>query len=237
MKRIIIFFPSVISPLFNGTRYWSVLRTPCALLLATFLSTFSAHIIAVPETCSYDTYQWSTVEKRAVNRLWVTHPYSENSADEIDADTGCSVCLEDQRTITLPGVKPFKVCRVMASVIESALMDLIEAGEPIMSIVAYRVGQTRGDVDENGLRTEFSNHSFGVAIDINSQHNGLYDRCIRFGPQCRLIRGGAWQPYVDEASLHPEGAVVSRFKREGFLWGGEIRGRQKDFMHFSPSGY
>ncbi len=214
-----------------------MMRLHAIIIFAVFLSGFSAQTIAAPETCSYDTYQWSTVEKRALNRQRVSHPYSEKSAAEIDADTGCSVCLEDQRTITLPGVKPFKVCRVMAPVIESALMDLIEAGEPIKSIVGYRVGQTRGDVDENGLRTEFSNHSFGVAIDINSQHNGLYDRCIKFGPQCRLIRGGAWQPHADEASLHPEGAVVSRFKREGFLWGGEIRGRQKDFMHFSPSGY
>ena len=198
---------------------------------------FSSNSFSQPQTCSYDTYQWSTVEKRAVNRAQVTHPYSETSADEIDPDTGCTVCLEDQREILLPGVNPFKACRLMAPVIEGALLDLMEAGEPINSIVGYRVGKTRGDADENGLRTRFSNHSFGVAIDINSQHNGLYDRCIKFGPHCRLIRGGAWKPHADEASLHPEGAVVSRFKREGFLWGGEIRGRQKDFMHFSPSGY
>lgn len=214
-----------------------IMRSQITLVLITLLSTLSTQTIASPDTCSYDTYQWSTVDKRAVNRTRVTHPYGENSADETDPDTGCTVCSEDQITIILSGVKPFKVCRMMAPVIEGALLDLIEAGEPINNIVGYRVGKTRGDVDENGLRTGFSNHSFGVAIDINSQHNGLYDRCIKFGPDCRLIRGGAWQPHDHEASLNPEGAVVSRFKREGFLWGGEIRGKQKDFMHFSPSGY
>jgi len=25
--------------------------------------------------------------------------------------------------------------------------------------------------------------------------------------------------------------------KAGFLWGGRIEGRQKDFMHFSPTGY
>ena len=198
---------------------------------------FNANSFAEPQTCSYDTYQWSTLEKRAVNRQRVTHPYSENVSEEIDPDTGCTVCREDQTEIILSGLKPFTVCRVMAPAIEGALLDLIESGEIINNIVGYRVGKTRGDADENGLRTRFSNHSYGVAIDINSQHNGLYDHCIQFGPQCRLIRGGAWQPQTEVASLQPEGPVVRRFKREGFLWGGEIRGRQKDFMHFSPSGY
>ena len=175
------------------------------------------------------------IHQRAVNRQRVSHPYSENATEEID--TGCTVCREDQTEIALPGLQPFTVCRVMAPAIEGALMDLIESGKVINNIVGYRVGKTRGDPDDNGLRTRFSNHSYCIAIDINSQHNGVYDNCNKFSPQCRLIRGGAWRPQTEVASLHPEGPVVTRFKREGFLWGGEIRGRQKDFMHFSPTGY
>lgn len=198
---------------------------------------FCTAAIAEPRQCSYDTYQWSTIEKRALNRHRVTHPYSELTREEVDPITGCSVCREDQVELQLPGIEPFLVCRVVAQSVENALLDLIDAGEPIQKVIGYRVGMTRGDVDAEGLRTRFSNHSFGVAIDINPQHNGLYDHCIHFGPACRLIRGGEWQPQLEQASLAPDGEVVQRFKYEGFKWGGEIRGRQKDFMHFSPSGY
>ena len=205
-----------------------------ALLLSALIPTALA---AKPQTCSYETYQWSTHEKRAVNRHTVVHPYSEVTKEERDPITGCTVCREDQVDLTLPGLEPFQVCKVVVSNIETALRDLIETGVPINTVVGYRVGRTRGDVDNNGLRTGFSNHSFGVAIDINPEHNGLYDRCLHFNPGCRLIRGGPWQPRTRAESLGTNGKVVQRFKQEGFLWGGEIRGRQKDFMHFSPSGY
>lgn len=207
----------------------------------TFLLTLfilcAQEVTASPETCSYDNYQWSTREKRAVNRHRVVHPYNALRKDEIDPVTGCTVCREDQVELNLANIAPFLVCRIVASSIESALNDLIERGEPVHKVVGYRVGMTRGDTDENGLRTRFSNHSYGIAIDINPEHNGLYDHCIRFGPECQLIRGGAWEPQKNVASLAPDGPVVWRLKREGFRWGGEIRGRQKDFMHFSPSGY
>lgn len=205
--------------------------------MAFLLSGCMLNSYAAQRWCSYDTYQWSTIEKRAVNRQHVTLPYSELGSDAIDPQTGCSVCREDQVEITIPGIEPFMACHIVAPAIESALGDLIAAGVPVHQVIGYRVGMTRGDTDDNGLRTHFSNHSFGVAVDINPQHNGLYERCIRFGPECRLIRGGEWRPHSVEASHHPDGAVVNRFKQEGFLWGGEIRGRQKDFMHFSPSGY
>jgi hypothetical protein len=87
------------------------------------------------------------------------------------------------------------------------------------------------------LRTRFSNHSFGIAIDVNSASNGLYTNCISFGAQCRLHRGGPWRPASDTASIAADSRLVRRMRAAGFRWGGEIRGRQKDFMHFSPSGY
>ncbi len=84
---------------------------------------------------------------------------------------------------------------------------------------------------------EFSNHSYGIAIDINTDHNGLYGNCVEFGPQCQLIRGSLWRPGVDPYSLQLNGLVVKKLKEIGFKWGGEIKGKQKDFMHFSLSGY
>ena len=106
----------------------------------------------------------------------------------------------------------------------------------IHTIEGYRVVKSRGPVDGKGNRTGFSNHSYGTAIDINSEQNGLYDNCITFGPQCRLLRGGEWRPGT-QGTLDTKGDIVVQFKQEGFRWGGEIEGKQKDFMHFSLSGY
>jgi hypothetical protein len=98
------------------------------------------------------------------------------------------------------------------------------------------VGKTRGDVDANGVRTEFSNHSFGIALDINPGSNGLYENCIVFNQDCRLIRGGHRDPARAE-SLHAGSNIVRAIEDIGLKWGGEIDGKQKDFMHFSPTGY
>jgi len=188
-------------------------------------------------TCSYNTYQWNTKEKRAVNYQKIVRPHNEVSDEERDPVTGCTVCIEDQLKISIPPVKPFYVCKVVAPEIRNILEGLIQSGEKIVDVTGYRVGKTRGDVDEQGNRTKFSNHSYGVAIDINPDHNGLYDRCIEFGVGCRLIRGGPWRPHEMPESIEPNGLIVRAFKELGYLWGGEIKGRQKDFMHFSLTGY
>jgi len=116
------------------------------------------------------------------------------------------------------------------------LISLIEDGEPIYEVKGYRVGLTRGKVDEQGNRTDFSNHSYGVAIDINENANGLYENCISFSESCILRKGGKWNPQKP-TSLTKDSLTVRRFKEAGFLWGGEILGQQKDFMHFSLTGY
>lgn len=189
-----------------------------------------------PKQCSYSTYEWSTVEKRAVNARRVAHPYASLSNEEIDPITGCTVCEEDQRWVSLGQLEPFRVCRHLAEDIRHILAGLLGEGIPLKQIVAYRAGRTRGEINRNGLRTQFSNHAYGTAIDINPQYNGLYDQCLTFGPGCRLIRGGQWHPH-HPASLTADGPVVRAFKNFGYRWGGEIEGRQKDFMHFSPTGY
>ncbi len=193
--------------------------------------------VSAEPTCSYTTYQWNTIEKRATGFKRVVHPYSEVVLEERDPVTGCTVCIEDQVQINIPPVKPFYVCKVIASEIHSLLEGLIYSGERIDHVTGYRVGKTRGDVDVHGNRTRFSNHSFGVAVDINPEKNGLYDRCVKFGEGCRLIRGGPWKPDESEGSIKPNSLTVRAFKRAGYSWGGEIVGRQKDFMHFSLSGY
>ncbi|OIO66813.1 MAG: hypothetical protein CO186_00690 [Zetaproteobacteria bacterium CG_4_9_14_3_um_filter_49_83] len=189
------------------------------------------------ETCSYNTYTWNTQQKKAVQLQKVIHAYADITTDERDAITGCTVCIEDQVLITLPAIKPFYMCNVFASKVQNMLETFIRSGEQIEEVTGYRVGKTRGDTDIYGNRTQFSNHSYGIAIDINPKHNGLYDQCIEFTDDCRLIRGGPWQPGQDPKSMQINGQIVSTFKDHGYLWGGEIKGQQKDFMHFSITGY
>jgi len=191
----------------------------------------------LPATCSYQTYAWNTRLKQAVDVRLVQHDYRALTKEEVDEASGCTVCQADQVTIQLRELEPFQVCHVVAARVREVLTQLIREGEPILKVEGYRVGKTRGEADRNGNRTRFSNHSFGIALDINPEQNGLYDHCRSFDARCRLIRGGLWQPGAIMGSLLPGGPVISLFKQAGFKWGGEIKGRQKDFMHFSPSGY
>lgn len=67
-----------------------------------------------------------------------------------------------------------------------------------------------------GSKTKWSNHAYGAAIDLNASENG-------FGAG----HGTMPQP------------VINAFKRQGFRWGGDYRGRT-DPMHFEAcdaSGY
>ncbi len=192
--------------------------------------------VASPETCSYSTYQWNVIEKRAVHRQRVEHPYSQLEPREVDPLTGCTVCEQDQVTIKLEGIAPFKICHVLAAEVKQILQQQLVQGQYLNKVVGYRVGMTKGPLDDSGSRTRFSYHSFGIALDINEQDNGLYDNCLSFDSRCRLLRGGRWDPR-QPGSLSRDHPLVRAFKRMGLKWGGEIAGKQKDFMHFSPYGY
>lgn len=191
---------------------------------------------AAPGTCTYDVYNWNTLKKRAVNFARVRRPYSEIKAEEIDPYTGCTVCEEDQELVAVVGVKPFLICRKLVPVVRETLLKLLVAGEPVFEVEGYRPGRTKNPLDRSGNRLGFSNHAYGAAIDLNRSRNGLYDNCFKFGPGCRLLQGGRWKPEI-RGTLAPGSAIVIAMKAAGFKWGGEIEGRQKDFMHFSFSGY
>ena len=189
-----------------------------------------------PSDCTYDMQVWNVNTRSSVNQKKVRHPYNDLRSEEIDPKTGCTVCSEDQVMIDIPPLTPFSVCHKIAPWLRDAVTSITQKGMPIHTIVGYRVIKSRGAVDGNGNRTGFSNHSFGTAIDINPEQNGLYDDCIEFGPRCRLLRGGEWKPGTP-GTLDKNSDIVSLFKQAGFQWGGEIAGKQKDFMHFSRTGY
>jgi len=201
-----------------------------------FILSFFGVSISGADTCTYDTYRWNTLTKNAEDYKRIQKPYSQLTEEEIDELTGCTVCREDQVDIFIENIPPFKICKHLATDIKTALEESIFLGQIITEVVGYRVGKTKGDVDQSGNRTQFSNHSFGSAIDINPQFNGLYNNCIDYNSGCFLIKGGAWDPSRAE-SLKADAHIVRIMKSIGFKWGGEIEGKQKDFMHFSLSGY
>ncbi len=212
------------------------IRVLIAILIMLCPFSLRAEVRPLPADCTYVLQTWNVNSKASVKSQKVRHPYKELTPAEIEPLTGCTICSEDQETISIPPLPPFSVCFKLAPKIRSLAEYLVKKGEPLQTVVAYHVIKSRGPVDVTGNRTEFSNHSFGTAIDINPELNGLYDNCIKFGPECRLIRGGEWRPGVP-GTLEKNGDIVTMFKQAGFLWGGEIAGKQKDFMHFSLTGY
>lgn len=187
-------------------------------------------------TCTYQTFNWSVNLRKAVDYKTVSHSYNNLTPEETDPVSGCTVCEEDQEIIHIQPLAPFLICKKLAPAVKETLSNFIQSGEQIYEVIGYRVGRTRGEADANGNRTGFSNHSYGTAIDINPMQNGLYDNCVNFGNNCKLIRGGPWEE-GQHGTLTSESRIVKAMKAAGFKWGGEIKGKQKDFMHFSLTGY
>ena len=207
-----------------------------ALLLFLVLPVAAGGQEVEPKTCTYEVFNWNIHKKRAVNFARVAHPYAELKAEERDPATGCTVCMEDQGLVTVGKIAPFYACRRTAPALRAALEKLTAQGEPLLEVTGYRPGRTKNPLDKDGNRRGFSNHAYGAAVDINRSKNGLYDKCPKFGPGCRLIQGGAWRP-GSKGTLTGDSAIVKAMREAGLKWGGEIEGNQKDFMHFSPGGY
>jgi hypothetical protein len=186
--------------------------------------------------CTYTVSKWNTKTKSLEQPLNVKKPYSELSSTEKYENTGCTVCEEDLTFIKIGNLPQIRVCRVIKEKVEAALKEALEANFPIEKLVGYKPIMSKGAVDKHGLRTEFSNHAFGVAIDINEHKNGQYIHCTEFGPSCKLNLGGTWDPKIP-GTITRDSALYKAMIKSGFKWGGEIVSVQKDFMHFSLTGF
>lgn len=181
----------------------------------------------VPAGCHYAYTVWNAVERRTRRSVAVALDRAEAPVGAL----GCTPCREDQVTVELANGLPLRLCHAVAERARDALDRALADGAVIGSIAGYRASMSRGPTDASGDRTELSDHAFGAALDVDEQQNGLYERCVVWGPRCRLIRGGPWVP-GGAGSLTADGPVVRAMKAAGFAWGGELAGRQKDFMHF-----
>lgn len=104
-----------------------------------FLQVFMTTSLA-SKTCSYSSYRWNTVTKKAEDFITIDKPYSELLPEEVDATTGCSVCVEDQRWIQVAELRPVRLCKVIAHEIEWILNRVLVQGFPVSELTGYRVG-------------------------------------------------------------------------------------------------
>ena len=204
----------------------------------------------VPETCTYSAYAWDTRKGRAVDGFRVHKPYGEVTDDERDPNAPeCTICQEDQVVIAPRelGINhaDIRVCHVFAPQVRQALSDIAASGDfDIEKLEGYRPGRTRGKIDKNGLRTQWSQHSFGTALDINAHRNAIYSNCpgaltsqAAEVSGCRRGIGGDWNPQKYPRTSIVKDGVVYRAMTRFWKWGGEISGQTKDVMHFSVTGY
>ena len=80
---------------------------------------------------------------------------------------------------------------------------------------------------------EFSQHAYGLAIDLNPLQNP-------YVTGNGFVRNRAAEPYTDrgrhlEGMIHEGDVVVRSFAAIGWEWGGDWSG-DRDYMHFSQSG-
>jgi hypothetical protein len=198
----------------------------------------------VPTTCTYSTYSWHVKKRRAVRHKRVEKPYGEVTDAERDPkESKCTICKEDQIEVKVGDVPSVTVCWLFETEVRKALEHISHSHFVFEQIEGYRVGKTRGPVVA-GVRSVFSNHSYGTAIDINRNDNGLYRACkvpineltTQRVRRCRLRVGGRWDPDKNpKTTIVPKGIVHQEFLRF-WKWGGELPGNMKDFMHFSIDG-
>jgi hypothetical protein len=78
----------------------------------------------------------------------------------------------------------------------------------------------------------WSNHAYGLAIDLNPVENPYVG--------CGMSRDPRARRYMDRSRLRKgmvTAAVVRAFRSIGWGWGGEWSGETKDYMHFSHNGH
>ena len=126
-------------------------------------------------------------------------------------------------TKTTMGVE---VHKAIAQDVYNACLAAQNSGFKIYDIGGYRTFGTDRAGKTAGL--QYSQHCYGLAVDINPTENGEF-------------RGGAatgnwfYAPGTNEYSIPSDSVLVKTFKSMGWGWGGEWHS-SKDYMHFSVMG-
>ncbi len=165
------------------------------------------------EQCTFTPSAWSVVERQGVPL-----PRVEVERSDLDPSLvgplGCTPCEQDQVKIVLRSGLSARLCHALAEPVRAALERAVDQGARIESLLGYRPSRSKGEPDARGLRTTWSHHAFGLALDVNADHNGLYGRCPSWGPTCELIIGGPWAP-DHPLSLTPDHPIVRELAKAG----------------------
>lgn len=215
-------------------------------------ATSSKSPAATSNKCSFKESRWNkqtgsseifrTVKNESYTEIIASDP---NYVSKIDPR--CSVCEEDQVNIDING-QSTKICWAYAEQVTKILNEATNNGYQIKTLVGYRPLRSAGDTDEQGFYIGVGGHFYGMAIDINSSDNGLYNNCKSWdytnkpkGPlpnTCTLSAGGAWNPITKpNSSIYPGSFIHGAFISSGWKWGGTDMGSQRDMMDFSIYGY
>jgi D-alanyl-D-alanine carboxypeptidase-like protein len=85
-----------------------------------------------------------------------------------------------------------------------------------------------------GPGTNWSNHAYGLAVDVNPMQNPYVTASgFIFDVHARRYRDRSQHL---QGMIHPGGVVVRAFRSIGWGWGGTWTG-DKDYMHFSWNGH
>ena len=130
------------------------------------------------------------------------------------------------------GTKYVQVHKVIAQDVVAACESAKAEGFNIYDIGGYRQfgSDSAGKISSLGLN--YSQHCYGLAVDINPTDNGQFKNGAATG---------AWHYYPDDpayndVTIKSTGAIYKSFTSNGWGWGGEWNS-SKDYMHFSFFGY
>jgi hypothetical protein len=131
----------------------------------------------------------------------------------------------------VPGTVNVRVQRCVRDKVKAAF-DAIYASPEKVPIYRNSQGLELGGFEWRYIANSrtLSNHSYGLAVDINWSYNGVYYNG-------RHSTHGVWRPCpganCSPYSFTANGSVVRAFKGQSFGWGGEWRRSKLDYMHFS----
>ncbi|HEY5159582.1 MAG TPA: M15 family metallopeptidase [Gaiellaceae bacterium] len=166
---------------------------------------------------------------------------------------GCPVALDDLRLLTL-SYHGFDgrsrsgrliVNRSVAAQVIAAFRKLYQAGFPIrrMQLIDVYGGSDFRSIEADNTSafncrratgsSSWSNHAYGLAIDINPIENPYVTASGSVAHQ-------ASRPFLNRSRIrpgmaYPGGALVSAFHSVGWGWGGYWSG-DRDYQHFSANG-
>lgn len=161
---------------------------------------------------------------------------------------GCPVPIEDLRHVTVTHYGfdgavhqgEFVIAADVADTLRAPFRRIFELRYPIQVLNVTNGEDVPWDESaafncrkKVGDRSQWSEHSYGRAIDVNPVQNPYVSASSIVPDDGRAY---ADRSRTDAGVLHEGDPVVTAFEVAGWHWGGTWTGRTHDYMHFSTTG-